>query len=80
MCVQAEIVGVEKAGYHLDGMVYVIHGKRLYQVDHNYFLELMPGNEMYSSKLRQLKKLVPMPHSELVTILSKLKKTVEEIL
>jgi hypothetical protein len=80
MAFQSEIVGVEKAGYHLDGMIYVIHGKRLYQVDHNYFVEFMPGNSFYGDKVRQLKKLSPMPHSELKPILSKLTKTIEDIM
>lgn len=80
MSVQAEIVGVEKAGYHLDGMIYVIHGKRLFQVDHNHFVEFMPGNDFYGSRIRKFKTLTPMPHSELVMILSKLKKTIEEIM
>lgn len=79
MTVQSEIVGVERVAYRYDGLIYVIHGKRLYQIEHNHFFEYMPGNEVYSSRIRQLKKLTPLPHSELQTILSKLKKTIEEI-
>jgi hypothetical protein len=77
---QSEIVGVETKAYHYEGLIYVIHGRRLYQVDNNFFLEFMPGNEVYGFKMRQLKKMIPMPHSELVIVLSELMKTIKEII
>lgn len=77
---QSEIVRVETKAYHFEGLIYIIHGSRLFQVDHNHFLEFMPGNEFYGSRIRMLKKLLPIPHSELVIILSKLLNTVKEIM
>lgn len=79
MTVQSEIVGVEKLGYRLNGFIYVIHGKRLYQVDHNHFLEFAPGNEVYGSLIRKFKKLTSMPHSELAAILDRLANLIESI-
>lgn len=80
MTEQTEIIGVETAGFKHEGMIYVIHRRRLFQIDHNHFFEFVPGNEVFGYKLRQLRKLTPMPHSELASILSKLKKTLEEII
>jgi hypothetical protein len=76
---QSEIVGVETLGYRHEGMIYVIHGRKLFQVDHNHFFEFMPGNEVFGSKVRQLKKLTPIPHSELSEILDRLGKLIETI-
>ena len=75
-----QLVGVEIKAYRYYGFIYVIFGTRLFQVDHNYFLELMPGNEVYGSMQRRLSKQVPLPHSELRSILSKLKKTIDELI
>jgi hypothetical protein len=80
MTLQSEIIGVETKAYNLEGMIYVVHGKRLFQVDGNHFFEFIAGNEVYGYKIRQLKNLIPIPHSELVERLSKLKKTIEEIM
>jgi hypothetical protein len=80
MTMQAEITGVERVAYRYDGLIYVISGSRLFQVDHNHFFEFIPGNEFYRSRLRKLRKLSPLPHSELQTILSNLKRTIEEII
>ncbi len=80
MALQSEIVGKELKAYRCYGFIYVIHGERLFQVDHDYFLELKPGNEVYGSMVRTLKKKEPIAHSELVDVLSKLLNTVKELM
>lgn len=77
---QTEIVGIETKGYRMDGFLYIIHGRRLFQTDYNYFLELMHGNEVHGSIVRRLKKLIPVPHSEVFEVLSKLRNTINEII
>lgn len=72
MTIQAEISAVERKAYRQGGMIYVIHGDQLYQVDEDYFLSFKPGNQFYGSKMKELKKLQPLPHSELVAILERL--------
>lgn len=76
---QSEIVGIETKAYSYQCFIYLIHRHRLFQVDHNYFLELMPGNEVYGSMIRRLKKMKPLPESERLEILSKLLNTIEEL-
>jgi len=76
---QSEIV-VEVQAYASYGFIYVVHGDRLFQVDHNYFLELMPGNEVYGNIMRTLRKQTPIAHRELVTILSKLIENIKELI
>lgn len=80
MSEQAAIVEVGTQAYKHEGMIYVIHGNRLFQVDHNHFVEFMAGTDFYGWKIRQLKKTTPIPYSDLKFILSNLKKTIEEIL
>jgi hypothetical protein len=75
---QTQITEVKAYSYY--GFTYVLHGQRLFQVDHNYFLELMPGNEVYGSTMRRLSKQKPIPHSELVSVLSNLLNTVKELI
>jgi hypothetical protein len=77
---QKELVGIELKAYRYYGFIYVIHGARLFQVDDNYFLELMSGNEVYGSMIRNLKKQTPIAQSELVTVLSKLLNNVKELM
>lgn len=76
---QSELL-VDTRAYQYKGFVYVICGNRLFQVDENYFLELMPGNEVYGSIVRELKRRNPISHSELVRVLSKLMETIKEMM
>jgi hypothetical protein len=74
------LTDTEIKAYRYYGMNYIIFGARLFQVDHNYFLELMPGNEVYGSTLRRLSREHPIPHSEVRSILFPLLRLIKEII
>lgn len=74
------LIEIETRAYRHKDFIYVIYGDKLFQVDDNYFLELMPGNEVYGSIVRDLKRRNPISHSELVRVLSKLVETIKEMM
>lgn len=77
--VLATMVLVETNFYKHQGFYWIVEGTRLIQYSHDYFLEFMPGNEVYAKFMRDLRKTIPCAESEAKQVLNDLYQYIERL-
>jgi sulfur transfer protein SufE len=65
-----------------DGIVWLIKGNKVYMTDQegSFFNPFSDGSETYRYVFNKVSKLKPLPESERINILSKIKKCVDELM